>query len=426
VVLLVAALCSGSTYIVQLAPTYRDQWERDAFFKRHVATPLFYHPPSGLALAAVPATSLDGVRIDPACQLVEQSQIVASIHQVGADPLLAHQWPLVKRFTPRTDVYVEEAHLIWQGSDEVIVGIIDTGIDYKHPDLLPNIATNGREIPGNGKDDDANGYVDDYLGWDFTTDFCYSAGCQFGTEPMDQLSHGTHVAGIVAAAGFNDIGVRGIAPRCRVLALKGISDQGYGRTDWLVRAILYAADNGVDIINASWGSAVYSEAIRAAIAYAGSKGVLFVAAAGNNTRDTDEAPFYPACYDEPNIINVGGSDSTGNYSPFSNFGRQSVDLLAPGLHIFNTVSGSDYAANTGTSMSAPHVAGAAALLKSYDQRLGPSVLIEAILGTVTPFENGRVYCKTGGILNVYEALKNVHYFQKISPQLLYPFLKEML
>src|SRR5262249_52358184 len=180
----------------------------------------------------------------------------------------------------------------------VTVAVVDTGVDRAHPDLAANMWVNGGEVPGNGLDDDGNGYVDDVVGWDFV-------GANYSTprpdaDPRDGHGHGTHVSGTIAAVGNNGMGVIGVAWRARIMAVKGLDDYGYGLDSQLAAAVVYAADNGADVINASWGGAGSSQALQDAVDYATSLGVVFVAAAGNSGEDA--RGFYPAAF--PKVITV--------------------------------------------------------------------------------------------------------------------------
>ncbi len=260
----------------------------------------------------------------------------------------------------------------------VLVAIVDTGIDYNHPDLAANVWTNPGEIAANGLDDDGNGYVDDVRGWDFADG---------DADPIDDYGHGTHVAGTVAAVGGNGTGVVGVAYESRVMAVRGLGTGGFGYETDLAEAILYAVDNGADVINASWGGTGAMQVVSDAIATAHAAGVVFVAAAGNS--GVDLAGFFPAA--DPNAIAVGAVAHDDTRAYFSNFGS-GLDVVAPGggddpppsfepqRSILSTLSGALNASNgypaqqvlqqggarylrqAGTSMAAPHVAGTAALV----------------------------------------------------------------
>jgi len=226
------------------------------------------------------------------------------------------------------DIDAPEAWDITTGSHDILIAVIDTGVAYGHPDLAANVWQNTKEIPANGIDDDGNGYVDDVYGWDFIDNDGY---------PEDLDSHGTHVAGIIASQGNNGAGGSGVMWSAGIMALRFLGVSGSGDVGNAARAIIYAADNGARIINASWGGFDYSTTLYNAISYARSKGVLFVAAAGNEAQNSDFAPFYPSAFTLDNIISVAASDSMDNLAYFSNYGATSVDLAAPGVGIYSTV-----------------------------------------------------------------------------------------
>jgi hypothetical protein len=259
---------------------------------------------------------------------------------------------------PDADVDALEAWHVTQGSSNVVLGVIDSGVDYTHPDLVGQMWTNpGESCAGcatNGVDDDGNGYVDDWRGWDFAGN---------DNDPMDDNGHGTHVAGTIGAR-QDAHGVVGVAWRVRLMPLKFIRANGEGTAADAVRAILYAAANGAHITNNSYGGDGFSEAMLDAIRTSDAAGSLFVAAAGNDFSDNDEAPVYPADYDVPNVLSVAASDPFDRRAWFSNYGGSSVDLAAPGVSIYSTWPGGGYRHSDGTSMAAPHVAGAAALAKA--------------------------------------------------------------
>lgn len=263
----------------------------------------------------------------------------------------------------------------------VVVGVIDTGIDYNHPDLAANIWINTDEIAGNGIDDDGNGYVDDRHGWDFANN---------DNDPMDDHFHGTHVAGTIGAIGNNAAGVAGVVWTPKLMPLKFLGTNGGTLSD-AIEAIDYATANGCRLTNNSWGGGGWSQSLSNAIQRAENSGVLFVAAAGNSALDIDENPSYPAAYPQPIILSVASSTHTDTLSNFSNFGVKNVDVAAPGSGILSTfpttMTGvmseygmpANYATISGTSMAAPHVAGLAALLWSHQPGLSAATVKSRIM-----------------------------------------------
>ena len=302
--------------------------------------------------------------------------------------------------TSDADIDAPEAWDITTGNGQV-VGVIDSGVDYTHPDLVNNIWINPGEIAGNGIDDDGNGYIDDVHGYDFVNN---------DGDPMDDNSHGTHVAGTIAAEGNNDLGVIGVAPNTQIMALKFLDDSGSGSTFDAIQAVEYATmmkqDYGVNIniTSNSWGGGGFSQALYDAIAAAGAAGQLFIAAAGNSGLDTDSTPNYPSNFDLDNIISVAATDHNDQLAGFSNFGATSVDLGAPGVSVLSTVPGGGYDSFSGTSMATPHVSGVAALLLSQDPGLTALEVKERILNYVDPIEALQGNTVTGGRLNAYNAL----------------------
>jgi thermitase len=344
----------------------------------------------------------------------------APSQQSGADPLFNHQWGM-------QNAQVSDAWKVTKGSPDMIVAVIDTGVDYTHEDLLPNLWRNTKEIPNNGIDDDGNGYIDDTIGWDFVSND--NKPYDLAVEPLQLLTggnpgHGTHCAGNVAARGDNGIGIAGVAPNVKIMSLRFISDKGQGSTADAIKAIKYAVDNGAKVLSNSWGSegedpedGQSNQALRDAIQYAQDKGTLFIAAAGNGhqgvgySNDTDPKPSYPATYTHENIISVAAFDINDNFGSFSNWGAKTVHIAAPGVKVYSTVVGSEYtdmvidkygfkASWDGTSMATPHVAGAAALYWSAHPEKTWRDVKNAILATAKKVPAAQGKLVTEGKLDV--------------------------
>ena len=297
--------------------------------------------------------------------------------------------------TPDADIDAPEAWNISTGSKEVIVAVIDTGVDYTHEDLAGNMWTNPGEIKGNGIDDDHNGFVDDYYGWDFAYD---------DNDPMDGDSHGTHVSGTIGGVGNNGKGVAGVSWNTNIMAVKFLDDGGSGWTSDAIDAINYATMMGADIMSNSWGGAEYSSALEAAIQAADDAGILFVAASGNWAEDTDQSLFYPAGYDIPNVMSIAATDKNDNLADFSNYGISTVDIGAPGVDILSSVPVNRYDSYSGTSMAAPHVSGAAALLKAFNPSLTHLEIKDILMKSVDPLPSLYGKTVTGGRLNIQKAI----------------------
>lgn len=275
------------------------------------------------------------------------------------DPRRDEQWSL-------ETIHALGAWGVSWGSEQVVVAVIDTGVDTSHEDLVENLWVNSKEVAGNGKDDDNNGYVDDINGWDFHAS---------DKDPMDETSsanpgHGTHCAGVIGAACGNDRGICGISPTVSLMALRFLGSDGSGDLFSATKAIDYAAKNGAHVISASWGAAMpeaQSQPIIDAIKKAEEKGVIFVAAAGNEGRSNDTTAIFPANAGTPNMISVTASDNNDIKPSWANYGRK-VDIASPGKDILSTIPGG-YDKLSGTSMAAPLVAGLVALMKSVDSSL---------------------------------------------------------
>lgn len=269
------------------------------------------------------------------------------------------------------DINAAGAWNITTGSKNVVVAIIDSGIDYNHPDLAANVWTNTGEVPGDGWDNDGNGFVDDVHGFNFVN----NTG-----NVMDDFGHGTHVAGTIGAVGNNGKGISGVAWNVQLMALKFLDSSGNGTTSNAIRALNYAVQMGAEVSNNSWNGGAYDQTFYEAIRNAGGQGHLFVASAGNFGMNTDGTPSYPASYDLDNIISVAATDRNDQIGGFSDFGSTSVDLAAPGVDILSTTPNNTYSSYWGTSQAAPHVAGAAALLWASDSSLTVAEVKQRILG----------------------------------------------
>jgi subtilisin family serine protease len=315
------------------------------------------------------------------------------------------------------DVSATAAWDITTGSRSVVVGIIDTGIDYTHPDLRDNywanpgeigVDENGQDKSTNGRDDDGNGYIDDYRGWDFVNN---------DNDPMDDQGHGTHCAGTIGARGNNGEGVAGINWEVSLVGLKFLGADGSGTLDAAVEAIEYATSLGVNLTSNSWGGGGYSQTMAAAIAEAGSKGILFIAAAGNELNNNDANPSYPASYPLDNIISVAATDHKDDLAYFSNFGQRSVHLAAPGVDILSTTPGGKYRKLSGTSMACPHVSGAAALLWSAFPELDYKGIKARLINNVSAVASLQSRTVAAGRLSLPAALEVDNVAPGMVPQL---------
>lgn len=336
-------------------------------------------------------------------QYAEPDYILKIIERIPNDPDFDKLWGMHNTGqdggTVDADIDAPEAWEINTGSDEVVVCVIDTGVNYDHEDLSPNMWVNNGEIPDNGIDDDGNGYVDDYLGWDF-----YNVD----EDPMDDYDHGTHCSGTIGGIGNNQIGVAGVNWTVKIMALKFLGSCGSGFTSDAVEAIIYSTMMGAVISSNSWGGTAFSQALYDAIEDFGNSGGLFLAAAGNGDEDgiginNDEVPHYPSSYDLPNIIAVAATDKYDHLAGFSNYGVESVDVAAPGVDIYSTVI-SGYDTVSGTSMATPHVSGVAALVKAQNPSGGYATIREAIEKSVETKTSLIGKIATGGRINAYQTL----------------------
>ena len=318
------------------------------------------------------------------------------------DPEFPDQWALNNTGKhggkENADIAALKAWEKTQGSEDVVVAVLDTGVDYTHLDLAENMWIRPANVPAYY--DDELGAIDDVNGYDA------EAG---NGDPMDDNGHGTHVAGIIGAEGDNGEGIAGINWKIKILPLKFLGRGGFGSTKNAIEAINYAIDrkkNGVNIriINASWGSTQRSRALEDAIRAAGDAGILFVAAAGNNGTDNDRSPHFPSNYGLPNVISVAALDRNDNLAGFSNFGLHSVHIAAPGREILSTWLGNGYREASGTSMATPQVAGVAALILAANPNLSLPELRKRLLKSVDRIDALKDKIATGGRINAAIAL----------------------
>ena len=288
-------------------------------------------------------------------------------------------------------------------ASSVVVAVIDTGIRRTHEDLAANMWVNPGETPGNGTDDDGNGYVDDYNGLNAIT---YTGGSSPAGDPNDDNGHGTHCAGIIGGRGNNGIGVAGVAWKVKLMACKFLDASGSGYDSDAVECIDYARLNGAKVISASWGGAGYSQALFDAIKRARDAGIIFVAAANNYAGNNDISPNYPSNFALSNVVAVASSNRFDSLSSFSNFGAATVHLAAPGEQIYSSYNSDDhsYTYLSGTSMATPHVAGALALLAAQYPGDAPNRLVNRLLNSTRPLPALAGRTVTGGMLNLEGAL----------------------
>lgn len=320
------------------------------------------------------------------------------------DPKFEEQWALNNvgkdGGKEKADIAALKAWAKTRGSDKIVVAVLDSGVDYTHPDLVGNIWFRPDNVP-QYKDDEL-GNFDDFRGFN---------AAENQSDPMDDNGHGTHCAGIIGAEGNNDEGITGINWNVQIMPLKFMGRGGFGTTKDAIEAINYAIDrkrNGVNVrvINASWGSTSYSKALEDVIRAAGEEGILFVAAAGNSTVNNDRSPHYPSNYDLPNVISVAATDRNDALTSFSNYGAKTVHIAAPGKDILSTWLNDDYREASGTSMAAPQVAGVAALILASDPNMSVEKLREKLLNSVDKIDSLSGKVENGGRLNAAKALGN--------------------
>ena len=351
--------------------------------------------------------AINTLKQDPNVAYVQPDYVVHAL-EVPNDPDFNKQYHLNNigqaGGTPGADIKATQGWNKQKSARKIVIGLIDTGLDYLHPDLAANVWTNPNEIPDNHIDDDGNGFIDDVHGWDFVNN---------DNDPMDDNMHGTHCAGIIAAAGNNGLGVSGVAWEAQIMGLKFLDASGSGFTSGAINAVNYAKAMGVKLLSNSWGGGPFDQALMDAIA---GSGALFVAAAGNNATDADAVPQYPAGYDLPNILSVAATDTNDVLASFSNYGASTVDVAAPGTKIYSTtprdptfamLSGNIpamYAPLSGTSMATPIVSGIAALILQRNGSLAAADIRRILMNSVDVLPSLAGKCASGGRVNLDKAM----------------------
>lgn len=331
------------------------------------------------------------------------------------DSAFASQWQLQIIEAP-------EAWDISQGDTSIIIGIIDTGVDYLHPDLVANLWHNRQEIPDNGIDDDNNGFIDDTIGWDFVDAPSLLAGGDDrdrDNDPMDEMGHGTFVAGVASATTNNQIGVASIGFRCRLMCLRAGNRRGWLEEDDVAAALLYAMDNGARVVNMSFGDVAASPLLGETVRLVHDAGVVLVASAGN---DNSNAAHYPSGYAE--VIAVGMSTQNDQREPRSNYGP-SVDVLAPGTSFISTELGGTIGTwggwNSGTSYASPMVSGLVGLILSVNPQITPEQVLNLVRQTADDlYPPGWDSLTVHGRINARRALEEAAFTSGVIAQIISP------
>ena len=351
---------------------------------------------------------LEEYRALPEVEYAEENFTISLSHTGGGkhihatDPRFVDQWALAnegqKGGKPGADISAMRAWAETTGSEDVVVAVLDSGVDYNHEDLAANIWSRPASI--SPFQDDHVGVIEDEHG--------YNAIANTG-DPFDENGHGTHCAGIVGAVGDNQRGIAGVNWKVRIMPLKFMNAGGFGTTKDAIEAINYAIDRkragvNVRVINASWGSTMKSRALEDVIRKANEAGILFVAASGNASVDNDRRPHFPASYNLPNVISVAALDAQDQLTGFSNFGAKSVHVAAPGKDILSTWLGNDYEEHSGTSMATPVVAGVSALVLALQPSISVSELRTHLLNSVDQLPNLKGKVSSAGRINAAKAV----------------------
>ena len=319
------------------------------------------------------------------------------------DPRFADQWALSnsgqRGGKQGADISATLAWVKTTGSDNVVVAVLDSGVDYTHEDLAPNMWVRPANMAP--YHDDELGTIDDVNGFNAIDN---------SSDPMDENGHGTHCAGIIGAEGSNDIGISGVNWKVRIMPLKFMNAGGFGTTKDAIEAINYVIERkkagvNVRIISASWGSTQRSRALEAVIRKAYENDILFVAAAGNASTDNDRTPHYPSSYNVPNVISVAALDRNDQLASFSNYGVKSVAIAAPGVDILSTWLGNAYEEKSGTSMATPVVSGVAALVLAEHPRMSVDDLRKKLMASTDPIVALKGKTVSAGRINAAKALE---------------------
>jgi thermitase len=355
-----------------------------------------------IAPASFTGDPLKSLRLNPNVVYAEPNWIIKlSSIDIPADASFKKQWGLkntgISGGKIGEDINILKAWEISKGSKDVKIAVIDTGVDYTHPDLKNQIEINLAELNGKpGVDDDGNGYVDDVYGYNFATK---------NADPMDGHGHGTHCAGVIGAE-HNQIGVAGVMSQVKIIPVKFLSDSGEGEELDAIAAIDYAIKRGAKVLSNSWGGSEKTQALEDAIVKAEQDRVVFVAAAGNEYSDNDSSNSFPANFDISNVISVGAFTNKGSKASFSNYGAHSVHVFAPGQDIYSTVNKGGYASMSGTSMATPYVSGVVGLLLSKEPNLSPQEVRERLIKTSHDNSKLNGLSQSNGRIDAYSALMN--------------------
>ena len=345
--------------------------------------------------------------LHPAIEYIEPNYTYKAFG-TPADANFSKQWGLnntgknsggwFSRGKAGVDVSALKAWEITKGSKDIKIAVIDTGVDYRHQDLKGNIMVNEAELNGEpGVDDDGNGYIDDTYGYDFAN---------MDNDPMDGHGHGTHCAGVIGAT-HDSVGIAGVMANVQILPIKFLTDRGSGTLEGAIKSIDYAVSRGVNIMSNSWGGGDRSEALLDSIKAAEKAGVIFIAAAGNERNNNDKNPTYPASYEVESLVSVGAIDGKGKRASFSNYGKKSVHVFAPGVNTYSTVANNRYQKMSGTSMACPHVAGVAGLILSHEPNLSSMELKTRLMGTSVLSSELNTYTASGYV-DAHRALMSTY------------------